>query len=79
MAEQLITERLILRQWTGDDAGAALSSYGDTDVARWLAPAMDKVGDEAAMRVVLQQWMAEDERLLTPGGRWAIELREDGE
>ncbi len=78
MAEQLVTERLILRQWTGDDAGAALSSYGDSDVARWLAPAMDKVGDEAAMRVVLQQWMAEDERMLTPGGRWAIQLREDG-
>ena len=26
----------------------------------------------------LQQWVAEDERLLTPAGRWAIELREDG-
>ncbi len=78
MAEQLVTERLILRQWTPDDAGAALSSYGDGEVARWLAPSMDQVGDEAAMRVVLQQWMAEDERMLTPGGRWAIELRRDG-
>ena len=37
-----------------------------------------QVGDEAAMRVVLQQWMAEDERMLTPAGRWAIELRQDG-
>jgi RimJ/RimL family protein N-acetyltransferase len=78
MAEQIVTERLVLRQWAADDAGAALSSYGDAEVARWLAPAMDRVGDEAAMRVVLQQWMAEDERLLTPGGRWAIEHREDG-
>jgi RimJ/RimL family protein N-acetyltransferase len=78
MAEHLVTERLVLRRWAGDDAGAALSSYGDADVARWLAPAMDRVGDEAAMRVVLQQWMAEDERLLTPGGRWAVELRQDG-
>jgi RimJ/RimL family protein N-acetyltransferase len=78
MAHRLVTERLVLRQWTGDDAGAALSSYGDAEVARWLAPAMDMVGDEAAMRVVLQQWMAEDERMLTPAGRWAIELREDG-
>jgi RimJ/RimL family protein N-acetyltransferase len=78
MADQLVTERLILRPWTAGDAGAALSSYGDAEVARWLAPAMDRVGDEAAMRVVLQQWMAEDERMLTPGGRWAIELRQDG-
>ena len=78
MAERLMTERLVLRQWTPDDAGAALSSYGEAEVARWLAPMMDRVGDEAAMRVVLQQWIAEDARLLTPAGRWAIELREDG-
>ena len=78
MAERLVTERLVLRPWTADDAGAALGAYGNAEVARWLAPAMDRVGDEAAMRVVLQQWMAEDERMLTPAGRWAIELRQDG-
>jgi RimJ/RimL family protein N-acetyltransferase len=78
MAERLESERLVLRPWTADDAGAALSAYGDAEVARWLAPLMDTVGDEAAMRVVLQQWMAEDGRMLTPAGRWAIELREDG-
>jgi RimJ/RimL family protein N-acetyltransferase len=78
MAERLVTERLVLRQWAAGDAGAALRAYGDAQVARWLAPAMDRVGDEAAMRVVLQQWMAEDERMLTPAGRWAIELRQDG-
>ena len=78
MAQRLVTDRLVLRQWTGDDAGAALNSYGDAEVARWLAPAMDRIGDEAAMHVVLQQWIAEDERMLTPAGRWAIELREDG-
>jgi RimJ/RimL family protein N-acetyltransferase len=78
MAERLVTERLVLRQWTAGDAGAALRSYGEAEVARWLAPVMDRVGDEAAMRVVLQQWIAEDERMLTPAGRWAIELREDG-
>jgi RimJ/RimL family protein N-acetyltransferase len=78
MAERLVTERLVLRPWAADDAGDALRPYGDPEVARWLAPAMDKVGDEAAMRVVLQQWMAEDGRMLTPAGRWAVELREDG-
>jgi RimJ/RimL family protein N-acetyltransferase len=78
MAELLITERLTLRPWTLDDATAALGAYGDAEVARWLAPAMDRVPDEAAMRLVLQQWVAEDARMITPAGRWAVERREDG-
>jgi len=55
-----------------------MTAYGDAEVARWLSPAMDQVHDEAAMRLVLQQWIGEGARLLTPGGRWAIELQEDG-
>jgi len=78
MAHKLVTERLVLRPWSVDDAEAALAAYGDAEVARWLAPAMDMVLDLAAMRVVLQQWVAEDERMITPAGRWAIELRQDG-
>ena len=78
MAELLITERLTLRPWTLDDAAAALGAYGDAEVARWLTPAMDRVPDEAAMRLVLQQWVAEDARMITPAGRWAVERREDG-
>jgi RimJ/RimL family protein N-acetyltransferase len=78
MAQQLITERLILRPWSVDDAEQALGAYGAADVARWLAPAMDTVHDPAAMRLVLQQWVAEDARMMTPAGRWAIESREDG-
>jgi RimJ/RimL family protein N-acetyltransferase len=78
MTERLMTERLVLRPWRVEDAPAALAAYGDAEVARWLAPAMDRVADEAAMQVVLQQWLAEDERLLTPAGRWAIELGPGG-
>ncbi|HEX3925109.1 MAG TPA: GNAT family N-acetyltransferase [Streptosporangiaceae bacterium] len=78
MAALLTTERLTLRPWKLDDAAAALGAYGDTEVSRWLAPAMDRVPDEAAMRLVLQQWVAEDSRMLTPAGRWAVERREDG-
>ena len=55
MAHRLDTERLVLRPWSVDDAGAALAAYGDAEVARWLAPAMDRISDLAAMRVVLQQ------------------------
>lgn len=78
MPPQLMTERLVLRPWTVDDAAAALGAYGDDQVARWLSPAMDQVPGEPAMRLVLQQWVAENARMLTPAGRWAIELREDG-
>lgn len=78
MAASLVTERLVLRGWDAADAEAALGAYGDAGVARWLTPEMDRVGDAAAMRLVLQQWMAEDARLTAPAGRWAIERREDG-
>jgi RimJ/RimL family protein N-acetyltransferase len=78
VAEQLLTDRLALRPWNAGDAGPALGAYGDAEVARWLAPAMDRVRDEAAMRVVLQQWIAEDARMQPPAGRWAIEVRDEG-
>jgi RimJ/RimL family protein N-acetyltransferase len=78
MAQRLLTERLVLRPWTIDDAAAAQDAYGDAEVARWLIPAMDRVLDAAAMRLVLQQWVAEDARLQPPAGRWAIEHREGG-
>ena len=79
MTERLVTERLVLRPWNTEDAGAALSAYGDAEVARWLTPVMDRVRDEAAMRVMLQGWVAEDTRMLTPAGRWAVELRAGGQ
>jgi RimJ/RimL family protein N-acetyltransferase/predicted GNAT family acetyltransferase len=77
VAPTLRTERLALRMWHAEDAGPALAAYGDAEVARWLAPAMEQVPDEAAMRRLLEQWASEDARLLTPAGRWAIELRAD--
>lgn len=79
MAQHLTTDRLILRPWRVDDSAAALEAYGNDDVARWLVPAMDRVHDEASMRVVLQQWVAENARMLTPAGRWAVELRDSGQ
>src|SRR5499425_2684028 len=79
MAQRLVTERLTLRPWDTSDAEAALKIYGAGDVARWLAPAMDQVPDLAAMRLLLQQWVAEDARMTTPAGRWAVELRSTGQ
>jgi len=78
MAQRLVTARLVLRPWQVDDAMAALGTYGDAEVARWLTPAMDSISDLAAMRLVLQQWVAEDVHMFPPAGRWAIERRSDG-
>jgi RimJ/RimL family protein N-acetyltransferase len=75
---QLVTERLTLRPWRIEDVELALAIYGEAAVARMLSPAMDSVPDLAAMRLVLQQWIAEDARLVSPAGRWAIERRDDG-
>jgi RimJ/RimL family protein N-acetyltransferase len=74
----LITERLVLRGWSVEDAVTALESYGDAEVARWLVPAIDQIPDVPAMRALLQQWIADDARMITPAGRWAIEDRQDG-
>jgi RimJ/RimL family protein N-acetyltransferase len=73
----LTTERLTLRTWQVTDAAAALEVYGHPEVARWLSPAMDRVRDLATMRVLIQQWIAEDARLAAPAGRWAIERTGD--
>ncbi len=77
MAEQISTRRLVLRPWRVEDAESALAIYGTADVSHWLSPVMDSVPDAAAMRLVLQQWTAEDARLISPAGRWAIERRDD--
>ncbi|MGW1882892.1 GNAT family N-acetyltransferase [Streptomyces sp. NPDC001970] len=77
MSAELVTDRLTLRPWRIEDAEEALAIYGDSGVSRWLSPAMDPVADVSAMRLVLQQWMGEDNRLMWPAGRWAIERRDD--
>ena len=72
------TARLALRDWSGDDAPAALAIYGSADVARWLTPTMDRVTDLEAMRSVLHAWQQEQPDLLPPQGRWAIQRTADG-
>ena len=78
MGQVLVTERLRLRPWRLEDADAAFAIYGSPEVSRWLSPALEPVGDPGAMRLLLQQWIGEDSRVVDPAGRWAIELSEDG-
>jgi len=75
VAQRLVAEHVVLRGWDAGDAQAAHGVYGDARVVRWLAPAIERVEDAEAMRMLLERWVAEDARLLTPAGRWAIEHR----
>lgn len=75
---ELTTDRLVVRDWSIEDASDALAIYGAQDVARWLTPAMDQVGDAAAMRSVLAAWQEAQPNLLTPRGRWAVQRVADG-
>jgi len=79
MSQQLSTERLFLRPWRQDDAPAALGIYGDPEVARRLSPALGQVPDVPSMRLILDQWITEDDRTGAPAGRWAIERSADGQ
>jgi RimJ/RimL family protein N-acetyltransferase len=69
----LTTERLRIRDWTVEDADAALATYGVAEVTGWLTPETDRIGDRPAMRAVLQAWVEAQENLQPPRGRWAIE------
>jgi RimJ/RimL family protein N-acetyltransferase len=77
MAQQLVTDRLILRTWLVEDAEAALDVYGNAEVTRWLSPIMERVPDLLAMRLLVRQWISEDARAIPPVGRWCVQRRED--
>lgn len=78
MAALIETERLVIRPWQLGDVDDAYAIYAHGDVSRWLSPAMDRVSSTDAMRLVLQQWVSEDDRAPEPTGRWAVQSRADG-
>jgi RimJ/RimL family protein N-acetyltransferase len=75
MAELLRTDRLLVRDWSVDDAEAALKIYGHDSVIRWVHE-LARVPDAAAMHAVLQRWAAEQREMVPGTGRWALVLRE---
>jgi RimJ/RimL family protein N-acetyltransferase len=70
--------RLQLAPWTMSDVEAALSIFGDGEVARWLAPAMTRVPDLFAMRRLVSRWVADSADIEPPLGRWKVTDRAGG-
>ncbi|MET8965312.1 GNAT family N-acetyltransferase [Streptomyces sp. NPDC004074] len=66
------TARLQLAPWTMSDVEAALSIFGDGEVARWLAPAMNPIPDMAAMQHLVSRWGADSATIEPPLGRWKV-------
>lgn len=78
MAELLRTARLLVRDWSVGDADEALKIYGHEDTIRWLTHELHRVPDVAAMRAVLQDWIAQQQGMAPGTGRWALTLLEGG-
>ncbi|MFG2072438.1 GNAT family N-acetyltransferase [Nonomuraea maritima] len=72
------TARLQLAPWTVSDVEAALGIFGDEEVARWLAPAMSRVPDAAAMQQLVSRWVADGAAVKPPLGRWKVTDRATG-
>jgi RimJ/RimL family protein N-acetyltransferase len=66
------TARLQLAPWTMSDVEAALSIFGDGEVARWLAPAMNRIPDMSAMQDLVSRWVADSAAIEPPLGRWKV-------
>jgi RimJ/RimL family protein N-acetyltransferase len=75
----LRTPRLVVRDWTEDDAPAALAVYGRAEVARWLSPAVEEVTDLDSMRAILRAWIADTAASEAAVGHWAVALAATGE
>jgi ribosomal-protein-alanine N-acetyltransferase len=75
----LRTPRLVVRDWTEDDAPAALAVYGRAEVARWLSPAVAVVSDVEEMRRLLRAWIDDTATSEAGIGHWAVTVAETGE
>ncbi|MCX6396517.1 MAG: GNAT family N-acetyltransferase [Propionibacteriales bacterium] len=72
----LATERLLIRDWTIDDAPTALDILSRVEVVRWLAdgePVLMKDLAEAQERI--GTWLMRDD---PPCGFWAVEVTDGG-
>jgi len=79
MVTSIRTPRVLLRQWSAEDAEAALSIYGTEAVSRWSKPWARRIADADEMRSLIERWLVEDAGARAPEGHWALVLRRGGE
>jgi ribosomal-protein-alanine N-acetyltransferase len=80
MAELLRTRRLLVRDWSGADAEAALKLFGHESLKRW-APEVAGICDipgATVMQEVLRQWTVEQHEMAPGTGRWALVVLDGG-
>jgi RimJ/RimL family protein N-acetyltransferase len=66
------TERLLLREWRGEDLDAYAEMYADPDVTRFLGGPADRVDAWRRMTLMAGHW------IVRGYGNWVLERREDG-
>lgn len=75
--ERIVTETLILRSWSAEDAQGAFEIYGDPRTAKAIGRAQP-VRDLAEMRELLGDWDLQSSQSPVPQGLWAVEATDDG-
>jgi RimJ/RimL family protein N-acetyltransferase len=69
------TPRLIVRQWTADDADRLFDIYSRWEVARWLGATPKVLETREQAVAVASRWSSSWE---SPFGVWAVTVRETG-
>jgi RimJ/RimL family protein N-acetyltransferase len=66
------TERLLLREWRGEDLDAYAAMYADPEVTRFLGGPADREDAWRRMAMMAGHWVVRGY------GNWVLERREDG-
>jgi RimJ/RimL family protein N-acetyltransferase len=71
------TDRLLIRDWTEDDAPFVLDMYSRWEVARWLGAQPRALGSQDEAVTAIRRWRSRATE--PPFGIWAITERSSGE
>ena len=72
MIPRVETERLLMREWRGEDLDAYAAIYADPEVTRFLGGPVDRTDAWRRMALMAGHWVVRGY------GNWVLERREDG-
>lgn len=75
--ERIVTQSVILRPWSEEDAAEATAIYGDQATAEAIG--RRPVAGAGEMRTVLVRWAERSAKTPVPQGLWAVEAVNDGQ